>query len=208
MQRLRSPHVLRLLVAVLALSLLPSVLAGPLGLRQAAEATEATRAAWLRGQVRAPLGPEAQAAFDRALATALAADAPTVGAFVGHFARAYAADYAAADYATDAVEAPSLAPVAALFAAPDLPPDALARYLQGRVPALGGVALPPSRVLRSALAAWTAPAPDRPAAPHATLAPPASALPLQVLLGARALASEAPRTPSLWSLFSAQPLGP
>lgn len=127
MHALRSPWKMRLLAAVLAVSLLPMAAALPGG--SAAPAGASAQADWLRTQLSAqPLEAAAQEDVERALVAAAAAtDARTLSEFLSAFVEAHAAPDQLAE---------------ALGLASGASAGALAQYLQQRFLGLAGPAAP------------------------------------------------------------------
>lgn len=189
MRTLRSTWRMRLLVAVLAASLLPVAFALPGGSAQPAEPS--AQADWLRAQLAAqPLEEAAQADVDRALqAAAQAPEARTLDGFLAAFVEAHAAPERLAE---------------ALGLSSGLSASALVQHLQQRFLRLAGLAAP-----RISLAAAV---PSGPTLTRLSLtAARAVAVPDHFFRSARSsrMAPQPVRiVSSLRTLFAAQPLGP
>lgn len=188
MRWLRSTWRLRLLVGLLAVSLLPFM--GVLPEQQTWTASQ-SQASWLRAQVDTTPDREVQEAFDRAIEAATSSEARSLHAFLQVFADAY-------------VEQAPGQSLSDLFDAPDLGGERLIRYLKQRFTHVSTLALVP-RLLFSAQAASSLSS-DRLMAVGTTALPPASSLVAAAWTAVRGdvwIGSVPVRV-----LFPAQPMGP
>lgn len=195
MRSLRSTWLRRVLVAVLAIGMLPMM-----GLQVPDGPQTSAKARWLQAQVVGTLSADAQRLVDRALSEADARNARTLQAYTQAFAEAYEGAVASPVPASSAPDLPTLG---ALFDAPDVDAAALYAHLQDKT-VLGGPPAVLPRLHAASVTSLTAPPRSLAAVGATSLAPSAPALTDTSLqqTDARVFAC------CLRLLWSAQPLGP
>lgn len=191
----RSTWLSRVLVAVLAVGMLPMM-----GLHLPEGPETSAKARWLQAQVVSPLSADAQRVVDRALSEADAQNAGSLQAYTQAFAEAYEA---ASDELPSASPVSDLPTLGALFDAPDVDATALYAHLQGKT-VLGGPPAVLPRLHAASVASLTAP----PRSLSATVPP--SGVPSAPVFTDTSLqqAATAVFACCLRLLWSAQPLGP